>query len=150
MKSYKTQDVSLFGANVDETVIEEMTKLINNQNTTNNVINSTRYCACMQDCLDDRIFGHPFAFGNCFRTWFSICNPIKVEEYLKIEETKENISSINHIFFCLLSGFYTKNSIYNVIKKLYRIKYDIDIDFNRVNYKKIFDPSKAFCTKFFK
>lgn len=125
MKSYKTEDVSLFGANVDETVIEEMTKLINNQNTTNNVINSTRYCACMQDCLDDRIFGHPFTFGNCFRTWFSICNPIKVEEYLKIEETKENISSINHIFFCLLSGFYTKNSIYNVIKKLYRIKYDL-------------------------
>lgn len=54
----------------------------------------------------------------------------------------------------LLAYYYIENaafrtsSMWDALAQLYRIKYDIDIDFNRVNYKKIFDPSKAFCTKF--
>lgn len=68
---------------------------------------------------------------------------IKKFNMLKKPQGKEWLA-----YYHIENAAFRTSSIWDVLAQFYRTRYDIAIDFDRVNYKKIFDPSKDYCTKF--
>lgn len=53
-----------------------------------------------------------------------------------------------------LAYYYIENAVFrtlsmwDMLAQFYRVKYSVDVDYDKVHYKKIFDPLKPYCADF--
>ncbi len=51
-------------------------------------------------------------------------------------------------YYYIENAAFRTSSMWDILAQFYRVRYDIAIAFDKVYYKKIFDPSKGYCTEF--